>query len=135
VTVVDTSVVVDLLLGSGAASDAVALLEAGPAAAPDVLTFEVLAVLRRMALRGDASDERLTGAVADLRDLAVDLYPAMPLRRHAWGLRENATTADALFIALAAALGEPLATKDAGLATVAERLGGVEVIRLGDASR
>lgn len=134
-TVVDTSVVVDVLLGWGTTAEAAALLEAGPAAAPDVLTFEVLTVLRRMALRGDASDDRLAGAVDDFGDLAVDLYPSLPLRRHAWELRRNATAADALFIALAAALHEPLATKDAGLATVAERQGGVEVIRLGDASR
>lgn len=134
-TVVDTSVVVDLLLGSGAATEAAALLEVGPAAAPDVLTFEVLAVLRRMALRGDASDDRLAGAVDDLGDVAVDLYPSLPLRRYAWGLRRNATAADALFVGLAAALDEPLATKDAGLAAVAERQAGVEVIRLGDAAR
>jgi predicted nucleic acid-binding protein len=130
VTVVDTSAVVDVLLGSGAAGQVAPLLAAGPAAAPDVLTFEVLAVLRRLALRGDASDERLSGAVADLGDLAIDLYPSMALRRRAWELRANATAADALFVALAESLGEPLATKDEGLAAVAERFGDVEVIRL-----
>jgi predicted nucleic acid-binding protein len=130
VTVVDTSAVVDVLLGSGAAAEVAPLLEAGPAAAPDVLTFEVLAVLRRLALRGDASGERLAGAVVDLGDLAVDLYPSMALRHRAWELRANATAADALFVALAESLGEPLATKDEGLAAVAERFGDVEVIRL-----
>ncbi|WP_022928924.1 type II toxin-antitoxin system VapC family toxin [Patulibacter americanus] len=130
-TVFDTSVVVDLLLGSGAAPQATALLEAGPAAAPDVLTFEVVAVLRRLALRGDASEDRLAGAVADFGDLAIDHYPSLPLRSRAWSLRENATVADALFVALAESLGEPLATKDEGLATVAERFAGVEVVRLG----
>jgi predicted nucleic acid-binding protein len=130
VTVVDTSAVVDVLLGSGAAAEVVSLLDAGPAAAPDVLTFEVLAVLRRLALRGDASAGRLTGAVVDLEDLAIDLYPSSPLRRRAWELRAHATAADALFVALAEALGEPLATKDEGLASIAERFGDVEVIRL-----
>jgi predicted nucleic acid-binding protein len=130
VTVLDTSAVVDVLLGSGAARQATALLDAGPAAAPDVMTFEVLAVLRRLALRGDAREDRLAGAVADLGDLAIDLYPSLPLRRRAWDLRHNATVADALFVALAESLGEPLATKDAGLAAVAERFADVEVLRL-----
>ncbi|MDO9408183.1 type II toxin-antitoxin system VapC family toxin [Patulibacter sp.] len=131
-TVLDTSGAVDVLLGSGAAATVNDLLaRQGPLAAPDVLTFEVLAVLRRMASRGDAGPERLGGAVADLGDLSLQLYPAIPLRARAWGLRENFTAGDALFVALAEALDEPLATKDLGLADATERHTGVQVVRLG----
>ena len=131
-TVLDTSGAVDVLLGSGASATVNDLLaRQGPLAAPDVLTFEVLAVLRRMASRGDAGPERLGGAVADLGDLSLQLYPAMPLRARAWGLRENFTAGDALFVALAEALDEPLATKDLGLADATERHTGVRVVRLG----
>jgi predicted nucleic acid-binding protein len=41
------------------------------------------------------------------------------------------TAGDALFVALAEALGEPLATKDGGLATAAARHADVEVLVLG----
>lgn len=129
-TVLDTSGAVDVLLGSGVAGQVGELLSAGPMAAPDLLAFEVLAVLRRMALRGDATPGRLAGAADDLGDLAVELYPSMPLRRRAWELRENLTIGDALFLALAEQLGEPLATKDAGLADAAQRHSRVAVIRL-----
>lgn len=130
-TVLDTSGAVDVLLGSGAAARVGELLDdEGPLAAPDVLTFEVLAVLRRMALRGDADRPRLDGAIEDLGDLSIQLYPSMPLRRRAWDLRENMTAGDALFVALAESLGEPLATKDSGLADAAERHAEVRVIRL-----
>jgi predicted nucleic acid-binding protein len=131
VTVVDTSGVVDVLLGSGAAARVGGLIAAeGSIAAPDVLVFEIVAVLRRMALRGTAAEERLRGAVTDLGDLSVELYPSLPLRARAWELRANLTVGDALFLALAEQLGEPLATKDAGLADAAERHGSVEVVRL-----
>lgn len=130
-TVVDTSGVVDVLLGSGAAGHVDRLItDEGAVASPDVVVFETVAVLRRLALRGDLTQERLDGAVADLGDLSMELYPSLSLRVRAWELRRNLTVGDALFLALAEQLGEPLATKDAGLADAAERHGSVDVIRL-----
>jgi predicted nucleic acid-binding protein len=117
VTVIDTSGVVDFLLGVGAAGQVETLLTAeGQLAAPDLLTFEVLAVLRRETLRGTIAEDRASAAVEDLGDLSVELFPSMPLRRRAWALRSNLTSADALFAALAEQLDEPLATKDTALA-------------------
>lgn len=130
-TVVDTSGVVDVLLGSGSAPHVERLIAAeGAVAAPDVVVFETLAVLRRMALREEAPELRLSGAVADLGDLSLELYPSLPLRSRAFELRRNLTTGDALFLALAEQLGEPLATKDRGLADAAEHHGVVDVVRL-----
>jgi predicted nucleic acid-binding protein len=68
--------------------------------------------------------------IDDLGDLAIDLYPTLPLRQRAWELRENLTAADALFVALAERLGEPLATKDRALASAARTYAGVEAIEL-----
>jgi predicted nucleic acid-binding protein len=130
VTVLDTSGVVDLLLGVGAAERVTALLEETGAAAPDIMAFEVLATLRRLGLRGEVPESRLQGAVDDLGDLRIDLFPTLPLRRRAWELRQNLTSADALFVTLAEQLDEPLATKDAGLAAAAERLTSIVVHRL-----
>lgn len=130
-TVIDSSAVVDFLVGEEAADDTEALLARERVlVAPDLLVFEVLAVLRRHALRGLITAERATAAVDDLGDLAIDLYPTLPLRERAWELRENLTAADALFVALAERLGEPLATKDRGLAAAARTHAGIETIEL-----
>jgi predicted nucleic acid-binding protein len=131
VTVIDTSAVVDYLLGAGAARQVQTLMQhEGELAAPDLLVFEVLAVLRRETLRGALAENRAAGAVTDLGDLPIELYPCLPLRRRAWALRRNLTTADALFIALAEQLDEPLATKDGALANEAHKHAALDVLRL-----
>ncbi len=73
-TVLDTSAAIDYLLGAGVAGQAQALLsDVGAAAAPDLLVFEVLAVLRRHTARGSIDEGRARDAVHDLGDLAVDV--------------------------------------------------------------
>lgn len=130
-TVLDTSAAIDYLLGDGAATQVQALLaEAAPAAAPDLLVFEVLSVLRRYVARGELSENRALGAVDDLGDLAVELFPTLPLRGRVFDLRHNLTAADALFVALAEVLGERLATKDRALADAAREHAGIDVLLL-----
>jgi predicted nucleic acid-binding protein len=132
VTVIDTSGVVDFLLGVGVARDVEALMSgAGELAAPDLIVFEVLAVLRREAHRGEVSEERAAAAVLDLGDLTIELFPSLPLRQRAWSLRGNLTAADGLFVALAEQLGEPLATKDSALWAEVSKHATVEVLELG----
>jgi len=128
VTVLDTSAVVDFLLGTGSADEVTALVAgSAPPAAPDVVVFEVLAVLRREVARGSLNPDRAEAAVEDLGDLGLELYGSLGLRSRAWELRENLTIADALFVALAEMLDEPLVTKDAGLGRSARALAGVTV--------
>jgi predicted nucleic acid-binding protein len=131
VTVLDTSAAIDYLLGAGVSSQVEALLAAAPATAPDLLVFEVLAVLRRAVGRRELTQARAGAAVDDLGDMTLDLFPTLPLRSRAWELRRNMTAVDALFVTLAEALGEPLATKDGGLARAAARHADVEVLVLG----
>jgi predicted nucleic acid-binding protein len=131
VTVLDSSAAIDYLLADDAATQVAELLTAaGPAAAPDLLVFEVLAVLRREVARGELSQERAEGAVEDLGDLAVELFPTLPLRDRAFELRHNLTVGDALFVALAEWLDEPLATKDRRLATAAREHSWAEIVLL-----
>lgn len=131
-TVLDTSVVIDFLLADGAAADVEELLvREGAGAAPDLLVFEVIAVLRRDVGRQVLDPARALGAIDDLGDLPVELFGTLPLRRRAWELRENLTAADALFVALAEHLGEPLATKDRKLSSAARDLTRVETLELG----
>jgi predicted nucleic acid-binding protein len=130
VTVVDSSVIVDFLLGIGVAKQIELLLEQeGELAAPDLLVFEVLAVLRREAAR-ELPESRASAAVGDLGDVALALFPSLALRDRAWSLRHNFTFADAIFVALAEQLQEPLATKDSSLASEAAKHAGAEVLVL-----
>jgi predicted nucleic acid-binding protein len=132
VTVVDSSAVVDYLLGIGAEREVRRLVTSGELlAAPDVIVFEVLAVVRRHAQRGTLAPERARSAVDDLGDLPLELFPSLALRGRAWELRENLTIGDGLFAALAEQLGEPLMTKDSRLAATARDQLGVTVLDLG----
>ena len=131
-TVLDTSGAVDFLLGAGVAAEVRSLMEReGELAAPDLLVFEVLAVLRRQTLGKELTPARAASAVEDLGALAVELLPSLPLRERAWALRANLTAADGLFVALAELLDEPLATKDSALAREARKHANVEVVHLG----
>jgi predicted nucleic acid-binding protein len=131
VTVLDTSAVVDFLLGSGAARQVEELMTLErELTAPDLLIFETIAVLRREANRGEIESKRAADAVEDLGDLPVELFPCLPLRQRAWELRRNFTTADGLFVALAEELGEPLATKDRAMAAEAAKHADVTVLEL-----
>jgi predicted nucleic acid-binding protein len=130
VTVVDSSGIVDFLLGTGVARRVEQLLEhEGELAAPDLLVFEVLAVVRREAAR-ELADARAGGAVRDLGDVALALFPSLALRERAWALRRNFTIADAIFLALAEQLQEPLATKDVALAREAVKHADAEIVLL-----
>ena len=133
-TIIDTSAVVDYLLGVGVAKQVEELMSEGEPAAPDVLVFEVLAVLRRESHRSAISDDRAAGAIEDLGDLSIELFPSVPLRQRAWALRRNLTSADALFVALAEDLDEPFATKDSSLVGEIAKHSDVAVLDLGDAS-
>lgn len=130
-SVLDTSVVFDFLLGGASAEPITAILEAeGVAAAPDLLVYEILAALRRQVRLGALTPKRATAAVAHIGEVAIELFPTLPLRHRAWELRGNLTAADALFVALAERLGEPLVTRDRGLATAARTHTHVEVREL-----
>lgn len=131
-TVIDTGVAVDLLLHTGVAEEARDYVrQPAPLAAPDVLVFEVVAVLRRFTFRGYVEADRAAGAIDDMDDLRLEISSTMPLRKRAWELRENMSAADALFVALAERLDEPLATKDGSLVAAASQHTKIEVIELG----
>ena len=84
--------------------------------APHLLDVEVAQVLRRYVAVHGLSLSRAEEALQDLMDLRVRRYPHTPLLRRIWALRNNLTSYDALYIALAEALPATLLTCDSKLA-------------------
>jgi predicted nucleic acid-binding protein len=120
--VLDASGAIEFLLGT-AVGDAVAnrLVEERGFAAPELLPFEVLAVLRRDERRGILAGPRGAAALHDLEDMPVTLFSTRPLVERAWELRHNFSAGDAMYLVLADALDEPLVTGDRALARAAQR--------------
>lgn len=85
-------------------------------AAPDLVDVETVAVLRKRWRAGTLPARRFAAAVRDLEDLAIDRYPSLRLMWRAYELRDNVTSYDAAYVALAEALHCPLVTADARLA-------------------
>lgn len=90
---------------------------AGDMAAPDLVDVETVAVLRKRWLAGTISDGRFSAALDDLEAIDLDRYPALPLVQRSYELRANVTTYDAMYVALAEALGCELLTGDLRLAS------------------
>ncbi len=116
--VADASAVLELLLGTDAAPRVAArLLDASETLhAPHLLDVEVTQVLRRYAISGGLDARRGERALADLLDLPLRRHPHTVLLRRAWELRRSISAYDAVYVALAEALGAPLVTRDARLA-------------------
>jgi len=121
VIVIDASAVCELLLRGPAEQRLVELVLADRASvhAPDLMSIEVLHVIRRAARRGAISGERADEVRHDLADLPIHCYPSRPLLDRAWALRDDITIYDALYIALAEALEATLVTSDRALARAA----------------
>jgi predicted nucleic acid-binding protein len=118
VIVVDASTVLEVLLRTPAAPAIERrLFAAGEALyAPHLVDIEAAHVLRRYAAAGDMSAERGRDALDDLADLSIRRYPHDIFLPRVWELRANLSAYDAVYIALAEALGAPLLTRDHRLA-------------------
>jgi len=123
VTVIDASAVVDLLAPPDVTRRDFLIAHlpepAVPWVAPDILMFEVFAVLRRRLLRGVISSAAAGRGLQRLRRLPIELIPTAVLLPAAWALRENFSAADSLYAALALRSAEPLLTTDRRLANAA----------------
>jgi predicted nucleic acid-binding protein len=75
----------------------------------------VVNALRRLALSGAITSSRAREALEDFVDLRIVLYPHAPLLARVWELRQNLTAYDAVYVALAEALGIALLTTDSGI--------------------
>jgi len=131
VTVVDASAVVDLLLPPDVARRDFLVAQlpepAAPWLAPDVLLFEVFAVIRRHVLRRVVSEAAAATSLDRLRRLPIELVPTAGLIGPAWLLRDRFGAADSLYAAVALASRDGVLTTDLRFARTA-RDTGIETI-------
>lgn len=115
--VVDSAAVVDALTAVDGSETLAGKLAAEELHAPSLLDFEMVAAQRGLTVGGHLSAARAQDALADYDQLPIQRWPsADPLRRRAFALRENLSTYDAAYVALAEALECPLLTRDQRLA-------------------
>ena len=109
--VLDASAIIRVLVGRDPGS---ALLDAvaGDLAAPHILDAEVLSVLRGMVLGRVLPLEAAESARRSYADLVLTRYEAALLADRVWALRNQYTSYDAMYLALAEGLGAPLVTCD-----------------------
>ena len=125
--VVDTSALMEFLVGANPDRELVQRLLTSTSAAPQLLTAESLHVLRKLVLRGLLTVEQAKEALDNLLDVPIALIDHPPLARRAWELRHMASAYDALYLALAEQLEVPLVTCDARLAGASGHQADVEV--------
>jgi predicted nucleic acid-binding protein len=110
--VLDASALVELLLGTSLGriiAERIALPEPG-LHAPHLADVEVTQALRRYVLEGELDAGSAASAIDDLRALDVERHSHEPLLDRVWALRANLTAYDAVYVALAEALGTTLLT-------------------------
>ena len=96
--------------------------------APHLLDVEVTQALRRFVAVHGLSVSRAEEALQDLIDLRIHRYTHAPFLRRIWALRNNLTSYDALYVALAESLDAPMLTCDAKLAVAPKHRVRIEVI-------
>ncbi|MFV0461786.1 MAG: type II toxin-antitoxin system VapC family toxin [Nostocoides sp.] len=118
--VVDASVLAVVLADDGPDGDTARSRLRGQAlAAPELVDLEVASVLRRQHRAGLLDDRRASLALADLAAIPLHRTAHLPLLARCWELRDNLTTYDAAYVALAEALAATLLTGDRRLARAA----------------
>jgi predicted nucleic acid-binding protein len=115
--VVDASCLAEVVMAGPDAEPVRRLLAADPEhAAPHLVDAEVLGVVRRARLRGDLDPTAAAQAIDDLESWPATRVDHRPLLHRAWQLRDALSAPDALYVALAEALGVTLLTLDRRLA-------------------
>ena len=127
--VVDASCLCEILIG-GTASEAIAERLAADVdhAAPHVIDVEVFGVVRREHLRGHLDRTEATQAVEDLENWPGERFGHQLLLARAWQLRDTVRGWDAMYVALAEALGASLLTTDHRLARATGPACSIEVV-------
>lgn len=116
--VVDASAVVDLLCGTALAGTVEQRLRDQRLLAPAHIDAEVLSALGRLQRAGKLAETEVAQRLDLLAESPLERRPLAPLLAGAWARRHNLRLVDALYVELAAQLGEaPLITTDSGMSS------------------
>lgn len=127
--VVDASCLCEVLIGGpGAEAIGDRLRADDDHAAPHIIDVEVFGVIRREHLRGRLDRTEASQAIEDLEAWPGDRFRHRFLLARAWELRDTVRGWDAVYVALAEALGAILVTTDRRLAMAAGPTCQIEVI-------
>jgi len=113
--VIESSALVDALVGNPANPELLALIADSELHAPSLIDYEVASALRGHSLGGKLADVQLQDAADDFSALDIERYPLAAMIRDVLDLRDNFTVYDAAYIVLAQALDAALVTADAKL--------------------
>jgi len=109
----DASALVAMLLDAGRDGRWVTdMLRGADLAAPSLVMFETANIIRRHELAGHVSADQAAQAHADLLDLAIEAWPYELLASRVWTLRQNLSSYDASYVALAELISATLVTLD-----------------------
>lgn len=115
--ILDASCVIDFALRMRSAPELSNLMKQNDVfAAPHLLTYEVVNILRRQVIAKLCSEERAQQGLVLFRELNFEFYDAEIMLDRVWQLRHNFTAYDASYIALAEMLDAPFYTRDHRLA-------------------
>lgn len=123
--VVDSSVLIEVAVGSAQAKERIADEDL---CAPHLIDVEVGNALRRMVMAGRIGDPESRRTLRGLAVVEIHRYEHTHLLARAWELRNNVTFYDAMYIALAEALDVTLLTCDGALAGVPRNRALVEIL-------
>lgn len=128
--VVDASAALEVLLKTPAAAAIEARLfqAAQTLHVPHLADVEIAQVLRRLASGNQMDPQACRTALEDWLFFPVRRYPHDVLLARVWELRQNVSAYDAVYIALAEALGAPLVTHDARLAKAPGHTAKIELV-------
>jgi len=111
--VVDASFVVAALIDSGPVGTwADGMLDSDDLAAPHLMPVEAANIIRRGELAGTIGADTAALAHADLLTLRVALFAYEGFAPRVWELRQNLSTYDGFYVAVAESLSGDLATLD-----------------------
>ena len=114
--VADASVLVAVLVDSGREGKwSESAVAEGSLAGPELVLAEASNILRRLEQAGKISRLEANSAHRDLLRLDLELFPFAPFADRVWALRNNLTSYDAWYVALAEVFDCPLVTIDTKL--------------------